>query len=235
MENLDDFVEPHNPKPPEPKKIGIAKDFNPTEYYILSADLASISDFTAIIINQVFRHKKQQKIRAFQTRHIERPPIATSYPQIIKLIETLLRTPPLYGSCYCVVEDNGPGRVVSDTIRDHGFNVISVFTSGGEQVSYREDLNRYTVPKLHLVGALNMMLQTHRLEIADSLPLAKILKDELHNFRLKVKQGGRITFENAADALHDDTVIAEAINCWFGNQTRWLPDEEPEDIMQWAD
>jgi hypothetical protein len=81
------------------------------------------------------------------------------------------------------------------------------------------------VPKRELVGKMQTLLQTGRLKIADSLPLADVLRRELLAFKVKMTPGGQETYESAREGDHDDLVIAVALACWFRHsftEPRWL-------------
>ena len=72
--------------------------------------------------------------------------------------------------------------------------------------------------KRELVGMVSVLLEQRRLQIADGLPEATILKAELGNFRLKMTAAGNETFSAWRDADHDDLVLAVALACWLGEQ-----------------
>jgi hypothetical protein len=51
------------------------------------------------------------------------------------------------------------------------------------------------VPKKELVGALQVLLQSRRLQVARSLPMSTVLVKELEKFRVKITPATNETFE----------------------------------------
>lgn len=95
-----------------------------------------------------------------------------------------------------------------------------VMITSGHQA--RVDAGVWYIPKLDLVAVLQLLLQSGRLEISESLPEAPVLQKELLSFRAKVTAAGNDTF--GADESdwrtrpHDDLVLALAIGAWLGER-----------------
>ena len=66
------------------------------------------------------------------------------------------------------------------------------------------------------MSTLRLLLDGQRLLIAESLPEAGLLIKELLNFRLKVSNAGRDTYETGREGEHDDLVLATALAAWYG-------------------
>jgi hypothetical protein len=56
-------------------------------------------------------------------------------------------------------------------------------------------------------------LQAGRLQVARRLPLARVLVQELLNFRVRITEAANETF-GAGEGEHDDIVVAVALACW---------------------
>jgi len=73
--------------------------------------------------------------------------------------------------------------------------------------SFRDKLT-WTVPKRDLVGAMTIAFQTRMLKISSKLPDAKILMDELLNFKVKITESRKGTPHDSYEAWregdHDD-------------------------------
>jgi hypothetical protein len=67
-----------------------------------------------------------------------------------------------------------------------------------------------------LVGTLQVLLQTRRLRIADSLPDAPVLVRELGAFRSAPPVLRGESFETWRERDHDDLVLAVAVAAWLG-------------------
>jgi hypothetical protein len=90
-------------------------------------------------------------------------------------------------------------------------------TSG--QAHPRCDADGWKVPKLLLCGTLQVLFQQRRIAVAASLPLATTLTRELQEFKVKVTSAGNEVIESWRERDHDDTVLAVALPCWWGENT----------------
>ena len=66
--------------------------------------------------------------------------------------------------------------------------------TSGNKVN-RNDRGGFNVPKKDLVGALQLLLQSGRLQIAADLPLADVLVKELTNFHVKITVHANAVYE----------------------------------------
>ena len=77
------------------------------------------------------------------------------------------------------------------------------------------------MPKRNLVSALQVAFSTGRLKIAKGLDLAKVLKEELLNFRMKINLAtGHDSYEAWREGEHDDLVLAAALAVWAADRRR---------------
>ena len=74
------------------------------------------------------------------------------------------------------------------------------------------------VPKKELVSCLQILLQTRRLHIVQSLPDAAVLVRELETFRVKITEVANETFGAWREGQHDDLVLAVALAAWMGER-----------------
>ena len=66
------------------------------------------------------------------------------------------------------------------------------------------------------MAAVQTLLQSSRLKIAESLDLAPTLKKELLNFRVKIDpKTAHDSYEHWREGDHDDLVLATALACWY--------------------
>ena len=148
----------------------------------------------------------------YEVRHLERLPLGTRYPEVVGRIKALLSTPPLADECALAVDATGVGVAVTDMLRNAGLHFDRVtITSGEKEIRER---SRWRVPKRDLISACQVLLQQRRLKIAASLPEAKILTDELLNFRYKITQASNLTYESWREGAHDDLVLALSLAVW---------------------
>jgi hypothetical protein len=93
------------------------------------------------------------------------------------------------------------------------------------------DAGGLRVPKKELVGTLQVMLQSRRLQVARTLPDAAVLVKELENFRVKVTAARNETFESWREGQHDDLVLAVALAAWLGEQALPTPEDLSEETV----
>ena len=153
-------------------------------------------------------------------RHLERFPLGTKYPAIVERVTALLASPPLAGDTALVVDGTGVGAPVTDLFRLAGhppgsMPLVDVTITGGTSVGFDPDGDfRYTVPKRDLVSTLQALLQTDRLKIAQALPEAATLVNELLSFEVTITEAANDRYEGRS-GVHDDLVLAVAMPCWF--------------------
>jgi len=179
--------------------------------FTLGLDLGQAQDYTALAVVE------HAQASAYHLRHVERFELGTPYPQQVRRVEELTRTPPLAGRCQLVVDQTGAGRPVVDLFREAGLDPAGVTITGGDAKG--RDGRDYRVPKKDLVSTVQALLQTGRLRFAEGLAMADVLTEELQNFRAKINVGtGHASFEHWRERDHDDVVLALALACWYGER-----------------
>ena len=197
--------------------------------FVAGLDLAQANDWTALVICEhlqrhigfaqgpirddegfVAGYKTVERLEdVFHVVHAQRWR-GTAYPVLVDTLTDLLRRPPLAGQTDLVVDATGVGRPVLDLL--DAAKRSGALDTWARPVTITAGLveGAGTVPKYALVQAVEVALQTGRLRIADGLPLAPVLREELLNFQAKVSPTGHARFE-AAGAGHDDLVVALAL------------------------
>ena len=201
--------------------------------YILSVDLGQMNDPTAISILEErleesfkqspmdVRHgtRGERKItRVYALRHLERPPLRTTYDQIVDKVKALIETPALRGNAELIIDATGVGRPVLDMMVRAGLSPIGITITGGRTVSQDED--GYHVPKRDLASALQVAFASRRMKLAAGLPLAAEFMKELEAFRVKITKAGTDTYEAWRETDHDDIVLSVAMGVWYATFTR---------------
>jgi hypothetical protein len=90
-------------------------------------------------------------------------------------------------------------------------------TQTEEQIGWVKEIG-FHVPKRDLVGVLAILLQSGRIRVAEGLPAAQLLVQELLNFRVTISLSGRDSYgagEEWRDGAHDDLVLATALAAWY--------------------
>jgi len=125
-----------------------------------------------------------------------------------------------------VVDGTGVGRPVVDMFRKARPNcrILPVTITGGSQALGQTSVDEYGywhVPKKELVGSVQALLGTGRLEVAPDLRHAAVLVSEMKSFRYKINnETAHVSYEAWRDREHDDLVLALALAAWAGERGR---------------
>lgn len=154
----------------------------------------------------------------YLVRHLERLPLGTPYPAAVDRVAAIAeklrvsRTP----LSDVIVDVTGVGRPIFDLLADRGLvaRVVGVNFTGGDRAS-SVDNRIWNVPKRDLVAGLVLLFQSRELQIADRLPDAQVLVQELVNFQETISAAGNASYGNdGVNAKHDDYVSAAALAAW---------------------
>jgi hypothetical protein len=185
--------------------------------YIVGLDLGQQRDYTAISVIERLDGGLPEGPE-LHVRHLERFRDRL-YPDVADHVHGLIETPQLVGRVALAVDQTGVGPAVTDLLRRRGIAFTSVHIHGGDSVSRGGGAVR--VPKRNLVYTLVAAFQTGRLKISASLDLARVLTDELLNFRLKINpQTGHDSYEHWRENQHDDLVLATALAVWLAEHSK---------------
>ncbi len=188
--------------------------------FIMGLDLGQAQDYTTLGILE--RDGSFKGDREYQLRHLDRFPLGTSYPAITEKVKQLMEKEPLRGHVLMVVDATGVGLPVIDLLKQEGLSPIGITITGGHKAEGGG--YNYHVPKRDLVTNLQVLSQSGRLKIAESLPLARTFVNELLNFKVKINTRGHDSYEAWREGVHDDLVLAVSLAAWYGqHQVRWRP------------
>lgn len=155
-----------------------------------------------------------------ELRHLDRWR-GVPYPEIVSKVRGILSRLPT--GTDLVVDATGVGAPVVDLFRSAGLAPVAVSIHGGDKVT-QEDSRTFRVPKRDLVGSVAVLLETSRLRVAAALPQARLLVDELRNFRVKIDPAtAHDSYSAWRDADHDDLVLAAALAAWHAERNAHAP------------
>lgn len=187
--------------------------------YYSGLDLGQPHEFTALAViekaTEIDAHQPTQVSASYAVRHLERFPIGTPYPQIFSSLGKRFADPPLARSLL-LVDRTGVGKAIIDLLYAAKLPArLYPITITSGLVSSCDPHAGQLVPKKDLVATMQMLLQTRRIQVAESLAEADMLVRELQNFQTKA------TMPASADPVaawregkHDDLVFAVAIAAW---------------------
>jgi hypothetical protein len=183
--------------------------------FFLGLDLGQVNDPTALaVIERVelrgawdpVRYGYYKKI-ALRLRHLERMPLGTPYPDVVRRVAAVVRAPELSDA-------TGVGRPVVELLRGEQMNctILPTVITGG--ISESVSGNYYHVPKRDVITGLQVAMQQGMLQIAAGMPYVPELMQEMADMRVKISAAGNEQFGAWRDGSHDDLVFAVALACW---------------------
>ena len=182
--------------------------------FLLGLDLGQVLDYTALAIIEKIAEGNGEA--TYHLRHIQRFPLKTTYPQIVDNVCEIFNSDKISKYSKLIVDATGVGRPVVDLFKKKQIRPKAITITGGYDVI--KDNGEYKVPKRDLVTNLQVVFQQEKLKIAEDLPEAKTLVQELLNFKVKIKDNARESFEAWREGIHDDLVLAVALACWWGEK-----------------
>jgi len=115
------------------------------------------------------------------------------------------------------VDQTAVGKVVMDRLWKANLMITQVAISAGQTVEFI-DGGGLRVPKKDLVSALQLLLQSRRLQVAPGLQDSDILAAELSAFRLRKVPLADTDTPEWRVGQHDDLVFAVALTCWHAER-----------------
>ena len=189
--------------------------------FLLGLDLGQAADYTALcVIEKLDRAEEERPARTLLGRHLQRYPLGTPYPQIVKAMQRLVATPALAPNYTIVADQTGVGRPVIDQLRDAGLRVVPITITGGMAVT-GDGREGFGVPKRDLVSSLQIVMQTGRLAFAEGLPELGVLVKEMQAFKVKITTAANDTYGAWREGDHDDLVLAAGMAAWYAERGEW--------------
>lgn len=146
----------------------------------------------------------------FNLRLLEQAPLGESYPAQAARIKRIVARPQIAEHNPRIFMDfTGVGRPMYDIMRQERVPRLVPVTITFQGSGTNEAGGR-TVAKLDLISRLQALMHNGSLHMPDTLPLAKLFRRELIDFRVSYTAVGNATF-GAREGAHDDLVLAVAL------------------------
>jgi hypothetical protein len=199
---------------------------------IISADIASVSDYTAAGVILASGDSPRRYHLAALDRWREK------YTVTVDKLANLARR---HSDAIIVIDATGVGRPVLDSLRAAlpARAVYGITITGGRAVNRGQSPGDVSVPKADIVGAVQVLLQNRRLTWPRELPLVRELQAEFAAFQMKTTPALHQIFGGVGS--HDDLVLSLGLGVWIGEHMPEpirnveelvigpFPDREPED------
>jgi hypothetical protein len=181
--------------------------------YFVGLDLGQAADYTALA---VVEQRTVDETTYYDVRHLQRWPVGTSYPAIIRDVRSMIEQDPLR-NCMIAIDQTGVGRTIVDMFRElePAADVRAITLTLGHTVHWNN--RSHYVPKLEMAGVMQTLLQTHRIKFAICPETPELVK-ELQTFRVKVPATPVEDFESWRERPHDDLCFAVMMAVWLGER-----------------
>jgi hypothetical protein len=177
----------------------------------IGVDLGKSVDFTAISIIE----KIGSGINAFyQIRHLERLPLGTSYPDIVGHVGHLIDALGAARKPTLVVDKSGLGAPVLDYFKSEELTPRGITITSGLEPRGRCE-GDWNVPRDDLITQTQFLVDTGKLQIAKSLPLALDLVEELVHIRQSNSPRSKTRMPEVSKRIHDDLAMSAMLPLWY--------------------
>ena len=209
---------------------------NTALHYILGVSIGAMMEPTAIaVIEQETRVRDGWDAynHALRLRHLERVPLDMRYPSMVDHIGELidkLKDAEQDDETTLIVDVTGTGSSVGALMVKSGLKPIRVTITNGTGEDETKP-KEWRLSKVELVGGLQVMLQSERLEMAAGLKLVPTLTEELRNFKMRPPTINTNDPESWREGQYDDLVFAVGLANWRANKhipapgrrVEWVP------------
>ena len=215
--------------------------------YILSVDLGQAADPSAVAVLE--KTPVPGGLARYAVADLHRFKLGTEYPDVVSRVARMARRPelrpvvetaprPVAGGAFymkdapleapkpfLVIDGTGVGRAIVSMFLAEAMPVVFrplVITGGlGSREAAWDDrgTRAYWTAKTELVGAVQAVLSSGRLEVPRSLSLAGTLRKELEGFRVHVTKQAHEVY-GAREGAHDDLLLAVAMGLWVGEHAK---------------
>ncbi len=195
--------------------------------FYIGVDLGQKRDYTAIATIERSKCVALERDRMthhfptfmrYHVRRIDRPPLGTSYVEIVDILERQVRMAAgqfTHLRPRLIVDATGVGAPVIDLIKQRQLPawLVPVTIVAGEQETSTKS-GYYHVPKRNLVTGLQILVEQGNLKVSANITESKVLIHELMNMRAKITSAGNETYSAWREGDHDDIVLAVGLACW---------------------
>lgn len=198
------------------------------ERYLVGADVADISDYTAISVVKITPNVNDKGAVIgppfFDVSYLDRFN-GRGYPAVVDAILDVANMGQIAGKSTIILDATGVGKPVYDFLRleSHKRNlkipIEAVWFTAGERFHRRPD-GMINLPKLDMAQRLQLAFQQRRVRIAADMEFTDTLAAELASFTLKFTKTARVTAEAWRDKDHDDLVFSVGLPVWYAETFR---------------
>jgi hypothetical protein len=222
-------------------KLEPQTDIETEKSLVFGLDLGSVSDYSALCVIEATRTISEggkDEITQLACVSLKRWQLRTPYQQIVQEVVKKINnldpfTTPKQKTL--AVDGTGVGVAVVDLFRAEKINseFCAISITGGSTVGKTGDV--FFVPKMDLVGCVQLALQNRILKTSPALVEAATLMSELQNFKATISANGHASFGAGADwrvGNNDDLVLALAMAVWVANRPTFRVTEKTRNLFR---
>jgi hypothetical protein len=178
-------------------------------WYVLGLDFGQSNDHTALALLEADDIRKPN----YRLRGLHRFPLGTPYSELPAALAPRVTQPPLARRIGLALDATGVGTPVVELFREQfpGLPIYAITITAGTQVTGTP--SKPHVPKHHLINTCSVILEEHRLEIAQHMRHTPDLIDELQAYQHETTEHGNDTYA-PTHGEHDDLVLALSLALW---------------------
>ena len=184
--------------------------------FTVGLDLGQANDFSALaVVEHVWRYAPNStngvRIREFQVQALRRWELGTPYPKIVQDVAEGMVSGPLSAYGVLLFDATGVGRAIGDLFNEQ-WRAGRMGAYPPVPVTFDQQ------SKADMVSNVLVAAQRGRLHIANRLPLASVLEEELTRFRQKIRATGSTSIEYGGGTEgHGDLATALFLALKFGD------------------
>lgn len=216
----------------------------PDVEFIIGQDIAKKFDYTTTVVHRIvpelIRGSYDNRVYYFEDV-VFRDKAQLRYSEITDYTNELIDSLDLAGQCALLVDSTGVGEAVFDLYEAAGLDPLGIIFTGGESVRTRRErplssmgtsrfgsISNFDVPKVDLVGSLQVYVQQGRLRMAEGLRYEHDAQEQYRNFVGRINENTKyVKYGNASDEIHDDIVVADAMCTWYTQHMKKMLRSKP--------
>ena len=206
--------------------------------FTVGLDLGQANDFSALaVVEHVWRYAPNStdgsRIREFEVLALRRWDLGTPYPRIVQDVAEGMGDGPLSAQGVLLFDATGVGRAIGDLFAEQ-WRAGRMGAYPPVPVTFDQQ------SKSDMVANVLVAAQRGRLHIANRLPLASVLEEELTRFRQKIRASGSTSIEIARGTEgHGDLATALFLAMKFGDYIitgtpRYIGEERVASATTWC-
>lgn len=204
----------------------------PDVEFIIGQDIAKFVDYTTTVVHRIvpelIRGSYDNRVYYYEDV-VFRDKAQLKYSDLTEYTSELIDSLDLSGQCALLVDSTGVGAAVFDLYESAGLDPLGIVFTGGESVNTKNgrsldsvatsrfgSISCFDVPKVDLVGSLQVYVQQGRLRMAEGLRYEHDAQEQYRNFVGRINEKTKyVKYGNSSDEIHDDVVVADAMCTWY--------------------